>query len=54
MTVYIVIETDTEYWQIKGVFAMRDRAVEFMRVGEGMDKNNYTYYIVEEPVEGTS
>ena len=54
MTVYIVIETDYEYWQIKGVFAMKDKAVEYMRIGEGFDKNNYSYYITEEPVEGTS
>lgn len=54
MTVYIVIETDYEHWRIMGVFAMKDKAVEYMRSGNGIDKKRYYYYITEELVEGTS
>lgn len=52
MTVYIVIETDYEWWQIKGVFATKAKALRFMKYGEGFDKRNYSYQLIEEPVEG--
>ncbi len=52
MTVYIVVETDYEWWQIKGVFATKAKALRFMEYGEGFDKRNYSYQLIEEPVEG--
>lgn len=51
MRVYIVVESDGEYWQIKGVFDSRAKAEEFISIGEGLDRNNYYYPIVAEEVE---
>jgi len=51
-TVYIVMETFYEHWDIKGVFATKTLARKFIETGEGIDKRNYSYEIIEEPIEG--
>jgi len=49
--VFIVTETDYEYWQIKRVFSSREKAERYLDRGKGIDPKNYFYPILEKEVE---